>query len=399
MPAAKLIRLSLPAEAWVFSCSDIHLAAPNDDNQQWVVNKLRETIQANFDKPGVIVLNGDIAELWQPGSDLQKDLTAHKDFWKVISEYALAPSHKVVYVVGNHDGEMAWNDEAIAQVEKLSGGKVVIELELNLGSSWKQEKIIFNHSHQLDVDNAFIDQFDPNDYPFGKYVVQTIIPIAKQASPGLFANAEHLIDRSGVARLLWSRIFYKYLAPLVVLSTLILIFSAVLYDNFNPAINSWQEFVLMVLMIAMVLILITVFIATIVVAHKLSRPPLAPFGNAAGQKYLAASTDDIVGYIAGHTHNPGLKKVKNKIYANSGYGGVGLVACSGRVGLPTGFALIRNVSWVELNVIKTKVDVVLTVVQQQLKATVAERLLTKTPSRRVQTSQFTQTLQNEGVQS
>jgi hypothetical protein len=299
-------------------------------------------------------------------------------------------------VVGNHDGEMAWNDQAITELEKVSGAKATVELELGLAPSWKQKKIIFNHSHQLDPDNAFMDPFDPNDFPFGKYVVQNIIPNAKAASPSLFANIEHLVDRSAIGKVLWSRVFYKYLAPLVGLSTLILILSAVLYDNFNPAINSWQEFVLFVLMITMVLILITIFIITVAVSLKLNRAPLAHFSNEPGQKYLAQTDGDVIGYAAGHTHLPELKKVKNKIYANSGYGNIGLVGYAGRIGLPMGFATMRNVSWVEFNVSKEQIEATVTVVNQRLKASFVENMLTKVPGRKQRTNQYKLSLQNGG---
>lgn len=399
MAAAKLIRLSLPEEAWVFSCSDIHLSSPDDDNQRWVLRELTERIRANFDKPGVVVLNGDILELWHPGSEFTKIIDAHKDFWKTLHDYALTPSHRVVYVVGNHDGDVAWNDRAQAEIEKATGAKVALELELTLSAGWKHKKIIFNHSHQLDPDNTFIDQFDPNDFPFGKYVVQNIIPSAKEASPSLFFNIEHLVDRSAVGKVLWSRIFYKYLVPLVGLCTVILIASALIYDSFNIAIGGWQEFVLFVLMVAMVLILITVFLATVAVTIKLGRGQFPHFSNDAGQKFLAGTDDEVIGYVAGHTHLPELKKVKNKLYANSGYGNIGLVGYPGRIGLPTGFATVRNVSWVEMVVSKTQIEANVTAVSQRLKASFAQRLLTKVPSRKPRTVQYTQTLQNFGGQS
>lgn len=389
----------MPEETWVFSCSDLHLSAPSDDNQRWVTHRLTENIKAHFDQPGVLVLNGDIVELWQPDSDVAKILQAHSDFWKLIYDYSQMPSHRVVYVVGNHDGELAWNDQAIAELEKVSGAKVTLELELSLSSSWQQKKIIFNHSHQLDADNAFMDPFDPNDFPFGKYVVQNIIPSAKSISASLFADIEHLTDRSAVGKVLWSRMFYKYLAPLVALSAFTLIFSAVLYDNFNPAISSWQEFVLFVLMIAMVLILITIFVVTVVASVKLNRTPVAHFGNTPGQKYLAQTNNETIGYVAGHTHHPELKKVKNKVYANSGFGNIGLVGYAGRIGLPNGFATVRNVSWVEFGVSQERIEATLTVVHQRLKASFVEKLLTKVPSSKPHTSQYTLSLPNSGGQS
>lgn len=399
MAAAKLIRLSLPEEAWVFSCSDIHLSSPNDDNQRWVLSELSQRIHDNFDKPGVVVLNGDILELWHPGSEFAKIVEAHKEFWKLLHQYSQVPSHRVVYIVGNHDGEVAWNDQALAEIAKVTGGKVALELELALSGSWKHQKFIFNHSHQLDPDNAFIDQLDPNDFPFGKYVVQNIIPSVKNASPSLFANIEHLVDRSKVGKVLWSRIFYKYLTPLVGICAVILIACALIYDSFNIAIGGWQEFVLFVLMVAMVLILITIFLATVAVSVKLSRGVLEHFSNDVGHKYLADAGSDVIGYSAGHTHLPELKKVKNKIYANSGYGNIGLVGCPGRIGLPMGFATIRNVSWVELEINNSQIEASVTVVNQRLKASFVERLLTKVPSRKPRTIQYTQTLLNNGGKS
>ncbi len=360
MPAAKLLKLSLPESAWVLACSDIHLSSPSDQNQEWVLHKLSERIKANWDKPGVIVLNGDIVEAWQPNSRLTKDIQAHKVFWKLLKDYLADSKHSVIYIVGNHDGEMAWNDDAIAKIERLSGAKVGLQLEVSLSNG---KKLLFDHGHQLDPDNAFVDQLDPNDKPFGKYVVQKIIPTAKESSPKLFANLEHLINRSAAQSVIWSRVFYTYLVPIFLLSVVVFAFSFIMFMSTTV---TWQQYGLFLLMAIATVLILSIATTTVVMNIKLKKQVIEHYDNQNAKKLLANINTDVIAYLSGHTHLEELKKENGKLLINSGYGTVGLVAAKSWPGLPDGFVLIRHASWCELQLSHDLMSASLFEVQQRI---------------------------------
>jgi UDP-2,3-diacylglucosamine pyrophosphatase LpxH len=124
-------------------------------------------------EPLAVVLAGDVVELLGfPESTAGDILRAHDD----LSAALLAVTERggqVVYVIGNHDGDLAWDVKAADAIWELTGARLGLEADLILADG---RKVRVEHGHQLDPYNCFHDPRNALDTPIGHHIVREVIP-------------------------------------------------------------------------------------------------------------------------------------------------------------------------------------------------------------------------------
>ena len=175
---ASRIKYTIPEGTWIFAVSDIHLSAKQTSASHSVEKEFTRVISENMAREhGVIVLNGDIIELWAgERPSVAKALKAHAKLQAAIAEFAKSPNHKVYFVIGNHDGKIGWDKTEQKSAKDLLGAELCFALELTTPSGG----ILFEHGHSFDADNSFSDPRSPHDTPLGQHIVQQALPLVRQ---------------------------------------------------------------------------------------------------------------------------------------------------------------------------------------------------------------------------
>src|SRR6185312_3794722 len=89
-----------------------------------------------------VVLAGDIVEmLAYPGAAARDILDAHADLCQALAA-VIERGGQVIYTVGNHDGDLAWDLKAATAVREATGAKLCLAADLILPGG---EKIRVEH--------------------------------------------------------------------------------------------------------------------------------------------------------------------------------------------------------------------------------------------------------------
>lgn len=375
VPKQLNIPIELPNN--VIVVSDIHLSANSTTASRNVELQIGQQLKKLMKVDNAtVVLNGDIFELWA-GKELsvQKAIKAHKGLCDQLKEFSQIKNHNIYYVIGNHDGKIAWDNKSQQLVTNFIGAKMCLSLNLIFkGSNRKDKFILFEHGNQLDPDNAFADPYDPNDKPFGQHIVQNALPIVYQTQGKLFEGINHLSEPHKFAKFLASRILYREIfsrlwllfIPLLFLLILRIFIEYGFFVNSGASINKVAQFVLFTEIAVFVNAVVLIAGGALITGRLLSRAKNVPGieadvnHNMLAQKKarLEISNEKIIGYITGHTHRPQILKIKNGFYANSGCGTEMVEACTTRFGLPKTYVSRNHLHW--LNIYISKDDITLT---------------------------------------
>ncbi|MBI2798497.1 metallophosphoesterase [Candidatus Saccharibacteria bacterium] len=339
--------------------SDIHLQAKQTKASAWVEQELAQRIRSHAG-PGIVVLNGDIIELWAgQNPDLKAALQAHARLTSAIKNFGEQPGCQVVFVVGNHDGEVGWSSEDQKVIQAELGAKLCFQLELNMNG----KVVIFEHGHQLDPDNLFEDQRDPHDHPMGQYVVQKILPMAQKSKTEVLADVDTLADPRRFPIFLFSRIFYRtivrnsgWLALPFVLALLYRFLTVVGFYFLEQAPpQKVLDFLVLTDIVIILDAVLLIVIGYVILRHfwKLSASLVDERGgsdhNRDPREYTSTriSSKKITGGVFGHTHVAELTPIKDGFYANSGSGTKITKAYQARLGLPKIYIPSLQLSWLE----------------------------------------------------
>jgi UDP-2,3-diacylglucosamine pyrophosphatase LpxH len=115
----------------------------------------------------------------------------YRELFAALRRFAARDSRRVVYLPGNHDAEMWWNDEIQAELRRQG---LVHEFALSYAAAFESdsERIVYcEHGNQFDPANARHDYGDPLDSPLGDHVVTDLVP--RLASGGTIGGI-HLRD-------------------------------------------------------------------------------------------------------------------------------------------------------------------------------------------------------------
>ena len=358
-----LIRLEVGRGDRVVVVSDLHLPPAATDVSARAADELAELLDG-FREPGMLVLAGDAFELLAAAPDVAAIMDAHPQFTAAVKRFAADPGHRVVLTPGNHDGQLAWDEESVTLLrDRLGLTDVGLACDLAVSTGDGSRLIRVMHGHQFDQYNAFDDPRSPVDTPLGHHVVRQVLPkLVSRDHPGSLLEGVRWCNGDPGA-FLGSRLLYRMVAGW--LWWLAVPFAAALVLRFltfvpgvRPLLSHHAErwlIVFGILVFAIALIAAITGIATMLrVNRALANASVGERGDAAAHNATVRAeaarliSAGYAGLITGHTHEPELSQVGDGFYANTGCATEVVRARKARFRLPAPFLAVRRLSMVEL---------------------------------------------------
>lgn len=356
---ADLLDVAVPAGSTVLVVSDLHLPPERSEVSGRSCRTLTERISAD-PGPLTVVLAGDVVELLGFSEATATEiLRAHDDLCAAL----LAVTERggqVVYVIGNHDGDLAWDVKSFDAVRELTGARLCLEADLVLDGG---RRVRVEHGHQLDPYNCFHDPRNSLDKPLGHHIVREVIPRLELLGKGWIDGAHEMADPTDFPSFVASRMAYRklvrhlwwVLAIPIVLMVLVRIPFIVSFRSKYPDTNRWvHDSVILGYGALIDLVVIAALVAIMARRAWLSISALAlderGYGqnNAAHQRAADLVADGYHGFVSGHTHHPELRATGRGFYANSGSCTAVVEGLGGRFGLPPAYVRTQQICWVEM---------------------------------------------------
>jgi UDP-2,3-diacylglucosamine pyrophosphatase LpxH len=343
----------------VIAISDLHLPPERTAVSGRTCEVLARRLAAE-PSPLTVVLAGDIVEmLAYPGRAAADVLDAHDDLCRALA-MVIEQGGQVVYTVGNHDGELAWDLKAATAVREATGAQLCLAADLVLPGG---EKIRVEHGHQIDPYNCFSDPRNPLDTPLGHHIVREVIPKIEWLGRDWLTGAHEMADPADFPSFLASRLVYRKLARhlwwavLVPIVLFALVFPEIgrIRDRF-PATRPWVHDVEILGYGALVDIAIIALIIAIVSRRawtSISALALSERGygqnSAAHERARELIADGYTGYLSGHTHHPELHAHGRGFYGNTGSCTSVVEAIETIYGMPPVYLRTQQLSWLEIS--------------------------------------------------
>jgi UDP-2,3-diacylglucosamine pyrophosphatase LpxH len=296
-----------------------------------------------------VVLAGDIVEmLAYPGASAADVLEAHDDLCHALA-WVTESGGQVIYTVGNHDGDLAWDLKAATAVRDQTGAKLCLAADLRLPGG---ELVRVEHGHQIDPYNCFS----------GHHIVRDVIPKVEWLGRDWLTGAHEMADPADFPSFLASRLVYRKLARhlwwvvLVPVIAIALVLPALgrIREKF-PDTGRWMHDGEILGYGALVdLAVIALIIAIVSRRAWTSISALALSGRGYGQNSAARDradeliADGYTGYLSGHTHHPELRAHGNGFYGNTGSCTSVVEAIETIYGMPPVYLRTQQFSWLEI---------------------------------------------------
>ena len=297
------INLDLKENTKALIVSDIHLQLPLTRELEMIQGSLVSRInELSKSRNAILILNGDILELWENKDQTVADiLDGFSKLTQAINNFIKIKSHKVIYVVGNHDDIISRSSSEQKSLHKLWGAEICRTLDTSIG----KDKIRIEHGHESDSYNATSNQQEPK----GKKLVQNILPFLLKTMPSLFKGIGDVVNRSLLPSYVLSNLAYKTVAPICI--PIVLIISMFLSIGLSDD-RYWKAAVLVFVLLWAVFLITDVLLRFV-----------ASFALGGGSTYMKkvdkyqkeAKFETI---IYGHTHQGLIEKRNKYTYANSG---------------------------------------------------------------------------------
>src|SRR5271166_6366059 len=312
--------------------------------------------------PLTVVLAGDVVELLGfPEATATDILRAHEDLCAALLAVT-ARGGQVIYAIGNHDGDLAWDVKTADAVREMTGAKLCLSVDLILDDG---RKIRVEHGHQLDPYNCFCDARNPLDTPMGYHIVREVIPRIEFLGRGWVDGAHEMADPTDFPSFIGSRLVYRKLGRhlwwLIAIPLVILIlvripeFGLAAVRSRYPDTDVWVHRAEILGYGAIAdLVVIAALVAILARRAWVSISALALDKRGYGQNEAARQraadlvADGYHGFISGHTHHPELSASAGGFYANSGSCTSVVEAIGGKLGLPPAYVRNQQVCWVEV---------------------------------------------------
>jgi UDP-2,3-diacylglucosamine pyrophosphatase LpxH len=344
----------------VIALSDLHLPPERTTVSSRCCEVIARTLAAET-APLTVVLAGDIVEMLAfPGVVAADILEAHQDLCDALAAVT-ANGGQVIYTVGNHDGDLAWDLKAARAVRDATGARICLAADLRLpdGASIRVE-----HGHQLDPYNCFHDARNPLDTPLGHHIVREVVPKVEWLGRDWLNGAHEMADPADFPSFLASRLVYRKIArhlwwlilvPVVLLG-LLRIPEVVDIRSRYPDASEWVHDGEILGYGAVVdIVIIALIVAWVSRRAWTSISALALAERGYGQNSAARErADELIaegytGYLSGHTHHPELHSHGNGFYANSGSCTSVVEAIDTMRGLPPVYLRTQQLSWLEIS--------------------------------------------------
>jgi predicted phosphodiesterase len=349
---AERLDVTVPPGGTVLALSDLHLPPERTTVSGRCCAVLANRLMSAAG-PLTVVLAGDIVEMLAfPGSTATDILDAHKELCDALGG-------QVIYTVGNHDGDLAWDLKAADAVRDLTGARLCLAADLLLPGG---ERIRVEHGHQLDPYNCFHDPRNPLDTPLGHHIVREVIPKIEWLGRDWLTGAHEMADPADFPSFLASRLVYRKLVRHLWWLILLPIVLAVALPEATrvrtryPDTAAFLHDVEILGYGALVDILIIALILTVVSRRawtSISALALAERGygqnTAARERADDLIADGYAGYVSGHTHHPELHSNGDGFYANSGSCTSVVEAIDTMRGIPPVYLRTQQLSWLEIS--------------------------------------------------
>jgi len=358
-----LVEARVPLGGRVVVVSDLHLAAVPTDASRIVADELAELLDS-WTGPGAFVIAGDGFEMLASPPDVEAILDAHPQFAAALSSFTQAPDHQLIVLSGNHDGQLAWDGDAVATLrDRLGMNGIAFACDLVITTAEGVQRVHVVHGNQSDPYNTFDDPRSPVDTPFGHHIVRDVLPqLAARQYPGSLFDGVQWLDGEP-AGFVSSRLFYRkvigkfwlltipFVAALLLrFLTFIPGFGTLLKHHSQRWLIAFGLLILLMIVVAVVAALATMFRVNKALREGALNERADPVTHNAPPRAEASRlvAEGFAGMISGHTHQPELSVVGSGFYANTGSGTESTVAQPARWRLPKPYVSARRFSYVEM---------------------------------------------------
>ena len=357
------VDLDLPANSRTVVVSDLHLPTVATPTSTAVADEIAALL-TSWEGPGAFIIAGDGFEMLAGPPDVDKILDAHPDLTAALAAFSAADHRTLVVLSGNHDGQLAWDGDAVDVLRRRVGAdQFALACNLTIATDQGPQRVRVVHGNQADPYNAFEDPWSPVDTPFGHHVVRDLLPqLESRQSPGSLLEGVQWLD-GDIADFMGSRLFYRKLVgklwllaiPFVAILLLrILTFipgiGSLLHHHAQRWLLGFGIFVLLIVLVAVVAAVATLLRVNRALRETAVSARSDPSTHNAAARAEAARlvTQGFAGMISGHTHEPELSVVGNGFYANTGSGTSSVAARPSRLRLPHPFVTVHRFSYVEV---------------------------------------------------
>jgi UDP-2,3-diacylglucosamine pyrophosphatase LpxH len=350
--------VSVQAGGKVIAISDLHLPPERTMVSGRCCEVLARRLHAE-PSPLTVVLAGDIVEmLAHPGIAASDVLEAHDDLCGALAGVT-EKGGQVIYTVGNHDGDLAWDLKAATAVRDLTGAKLCLAADLRMPGG---ELIRVEHGHQIDPYNCFSDPRNPLDTPLGHHIVRDVIPKVEWLGRDWLTGAHEMADPADFPSFLASRLVYRKLARhlwwvvLVPVIAIALVLPALgrIRARFPTTAPFMHDGEILGYGALVDLAVIALIIAIVSRRAWTTISSLALSGRGYEQNSAARErADELIaigytGYLSGHTHHPELRAHGRGFYGNTGSCTSVVEAIETIYGMPPVYLRTQQFSWLEL---------------------------------------------------
>jgi UDP-2,3-diacylglucosamine pyrophosphatase LpxH len=360
---ADLLDVRIPTGGRVVAISDLHLPPERSDISGRSCALVAARL-AELAGPGTaaltVVLAGDIIELLaNPQASADAILREHEDLCAALAA-VVAAGGQVVYAVGNHDSDLAWDVKAADAVRERTGARLCLAADLVLPDG---SKVRVEHGHQLDPYNCFCDPRNRLDTPLGHHIVREVLPRIEFLGRGWLDGAHEMADPGDFPSFVGSRLFYRkltrhawWLLLIPVLLLLALRVSEILsLPTKYPDTTRWVHGA-EILGYGAVADLIVVAAIIAIVSRRawtsISALALAERGygqnHAARQRAADLTGEGYRGFLSGHTHHPELSPCGAGFYGNTGSCTTVVEGTATRLTMPSAYLRAQQICWLEL---------------------------------------------------
>jgi UDP-2,3-diacylglucosamine pyrophosphatase LpxH len=358
---ADLLDVPVAPGGTVITISDLHLPPERTTVSGRCAQMLSTRLSAEAEA-GVltVVLAGDIVEmLAYPGAAAHDILEAHADLCQALAG-VIERGGQVIYTVGNHDGDLAWDLKAATAVRDLTGAQLCLAADLVFPAG---DRVRVEHGHQIDPYNCFHDPRNPLDTPLGHHIVREVMPKIEWLGRDWLGGAHEMADPADFPSFLASRLVYRKLTrhlwwlvllPVVILGGLRLPVVADLRDRYPSGARWLHDAEILGYGAVVDLAIIALIIAIVSRRAWISISALALAERGYGQNRAARErADELIaqgyaGYLSGHTHHPELHSHGRGFYANAGSCTSVVEAIDTSRGMPPVYLRTQQISWLEI---------------------------------------------------
>jgi UDP-2,3-diacylglucosamine pyrophosphatase LpxH len=355
---AERLDVTVPPGGTVLALSDLHLPPERTAVSGRCCAVLASRL-ASVAGPLTVVLAGDIVEMLAfPGSTATDILEAHQELCDALAAVT-ARGGQVIYTVGNHDGDLAWDLKAADAVRDLTGAQLCLAADLLLPGG---ERIRVEHGHQLDPYNCFHDPRNPLDTPLGHHIVREVIPKIEWLGRDWLTGAHEMADPADFPSFLASRLVYRKLVRHLWWLILLPIALAVVLPEVTRVRTRYPDTATFlhdgeilgygalvdIAIIALILAIVSRRAWTSISALALAERGYGQ-NTAARERASDLIADGYAGYVSGHTHHPELQVSGDGFYANSGSCTSVVEAIDTMRGIPPVYLRTQQLSWLEIS--------------------------------------------------